>query len=195
MAWMAEGWRRILALMRLRSDGSLDPSFGHGGLTTVPSCRWGRTFASMALGPGGEILTTGGTWRRLRKAGPDTFIQEELPVIDRFSARGRLDRGFGRRAIRTLPSPGRGSLSTAERVILWRDQILVSGQGVPGAFVYSRNGRFERKLIPAGRRKPVAGHTLGVAVQDGKPVVVTTTEAKWDLTVHPLMSAAGRNHR
>ena len=180
------------ALMRLRSDGSLDPSFGHGGLTTVPSCRWGRTFASMALGPGGEILTTGGTWRRLRKAGPDTFIQEELPVIDRFSAHGRLDRGFGRRAIRTLPSPGGGNLTTAERVILWHDQILVSGQGASGAFVYSRTGRFERKLIPAGRRKPVPGHTLGIAVQDGKPVVVTTTKAKRDLTVQPLISATGR---
>jgi uncharacterized delta-60 repeat protein len=45
---------RSAALMRLRSDGGLDPSFGHGGLTTVPSCRWGRTFASMALGPGGK---------------------------------------------------------------------------------------------------------------------------------------------
>jgi hypothetical protein len=147
----------------------------------------------MALGPGGEILTTGGTWRRLRKAGPDTFIQEELPVIDRFSARGRLDRGFGRRAIRTLPSPGRGNLTTAERVILWHDRILVSGQGASGALVYSRTGRFERTLIPSGRHKPVPGHTLGIAVQDGEPVVVTTTKAKRDLTVQPLISAAGRN--
>jgi hypothetical protein len=176
--------------MRLRSDGGLDPSFGHGGLTTVPSCRWGRTFASMALGPGGEILTAGGTWRRLRKAGPDTLIQEELPVIDRFSARGRLDRGFGRRTIRTLPSPARGDLTAAQRVILWRDRILLSGQGASGALVYSRTGRFERTLVPAGRRKSLAGHTLGVAVQDGKPVVVTTTKAKRGLTVQPLISAA-----
>jgi len=186
---------RSAALIRLRSDGSLDPSFGHGGLTTVPSCRWGRTFASIALGPGGEIITVGGAWRKLRKAGPDTFVQEELPVIDRFSARGRLDRGFGRRAIRTLPSPRRGSLTTAERVILWHDRILVSGQGTSGALVYSRTGRFERTLIPSGRRKPLAGHTLGVAVQDGKPVVVTTTEAKRDLAVQPLMSAADPNRR
>lgn len=186
---------RSAALMRLRSDGSLDPSFGHGGLTTVPSCRWGRTFASMALGPGGEILTAGGTWRRLREAGPDTLIQEELPVIDRFSARGRLDRGFGRRAIRTLPSPGRGNLTTAERVILWHDQILVSGQGASGAVVYSRTGRFERKLIPAGRRKPLVGHTLGVGIQDGKPVVVTTTKAKRPLTVQPLLPATGPKKR
>lgn len=181
---------RSAALMRLRSDGSLDPSFGHGGLTTVPSCRWGRTFASMAIGPRGEILTAGGTWRRLRKAGPDTLVQEELPVIDRFSARGRLDRGFGRRAIRTLPSPGRGNLTSAERVILWHDRILVSGQWASGALVYSRTGRFERTLIPSGRRKSLVGHTLGVGVQDGKPVVITTTRAKRDLTVQPLRSAA-----
>jgi len=185
---------RSAALMRLRSDGSLDPSFGHGGLTTVPSCRWGRTFTSMAVGPGSEILTAGGTWRRLRKAGPDTLIQEELPVIDRFSARGRLDRGFGHRAIRTVPSPGRG-LSAAERVVLWRDQFLVSGKGFSGAIVYSRNGLFERKLIPAARREPAAGHTLGMAVQDGKPVVVTTTEAKRPLTVRPLTSAAAPANR
>jgi hypothetical protein len=116
-------------------------------------------------------------------------------VIDRFSARGSLDRGFGRRAIRTLPSPGRGNLTTTERVILWRNRILVSGQGAPGALVYSPTGRFERTLIPSGRRKPLVGHTLGVGIQDGKPVVVTTTEAKRDLTVQPLMPAAGRNRR
>jgi hypothetical protein len=179
--------------MRLRSDGSIDPSFGHGGLTTVPSCRWGRTFASLALGPGGEILTAAGTWRRLRRAGPDTLVQEELPVIDRFSASGRLDRGFRRRAIRTVPSPGRGSLTTAERVILWRDRVLVSGQGTSGALVYSRTGRFERTLTPSGLRKPLAGHALGVGVQDGKPVVVTTTKTERGLTVQPLMSAAGRS--
>lgn len=186
---------RSAALMRLRSDGSLDPSFGHGGLTTVPSCRWGRTVASMALGPGGEIITVGGTWTKWTKDGPDRLVAEDLPVIDRFSARGRLDRGFGGRAIRTLQSPGRGSLSTAERVTLWRDQILVSGQGVSGTFVYSRNGRFERKLIPAGRRESTAGHILGMTVQDGKPVVVTTTEAKRALTVQPLMSAAAPARR
>jgi uncharacterized delta-60 repeat protein len=185
---------RSAALMRLRADGSLDPSFGHGGLTTVPSCRWGRTFTSMAVGPGGEILTAGGTWTKLRKAGADTFI-EDLPVIDRFSARGRLNREFGRRAIRTLPSPGRGNLTTAERVILWRDRVLVSGQGASGALVYSRTGRFERTLIPSGLRKPLAGHTLGVGVQAGKPVVVTTTKTKRDLTVQPLMSAAPANRR
>ncbi len=149
----------------------------------------------MAVGPGGEILTVGGTWRRLRKAGPHTLIQEELPVIDRFSARGRLDRGFGGRAIHTLPSPGRGSLSSAERVILWRDRILVSGQGVSGALVYSRTGRFERTLIPSGWRKSLIGHTLGVGVQDRKPVVVTTTRAKRDLTVQPLRSAAAPEKR
>jgi uncharacterized delta-60 repeat protein len=186
---------RSAALMRLRSDGSLDPSFGHGGLTTVPSCRWGRTFTSMALGPGGGIFAVGGTWTKWRKTGPDRVALEDLPVIARFSARGRLDRGFGRRAIRTLPPPVRGSSSPAERVILWRGQILVSGQGVSGAFVYSRHGRFEHKLIPAGRRKPVPGYTLGVAVQEGKPVVVTTREANWDLTVQPLISAAVRNRR
>jgi len=183
---------RSAALMRLRSDGSPDPSFGHGGLTTVPSCRWGTTFPSMALGPGGEIIAAGGTWRKLRKAGPDTFIQEELPVIDRFSSRGRLDRGFGRRALRTLPSPGVGNLFTAERVIPWHDQILVSGQGVSGAVAYSRNGRFERKLTPPRRHKPAAGHTLGVAIQNGKPVVVTTKGAKWHLAVQPLISVAAR---
>jgi uncharacterized delta-60 repeat protein len=181
---------RTAALMRLRSDGSLDPSFGHGGLTTVPSCRWGRAFASMALGPGGEIITAGGTWMKRTKDGPDRLVVEDLPVIDRFSARGRLDRGFGRHAIRTLPSPGGRRLSAAEGVVLWRNQILVSGRGVLGAFVYSRNGRFEQKLIPAARRKRAADHTLGIAVQDGEPVVVTTTEAKRDLTVQPLMSTA-----
>jgi hypothetical protein len=186
---------RSAALMRLRADGSLDSSFGHGGLTTVPGCRWGSRFASMALGPGGEILAAGGTWRRLRKAGPNTLIQEELPVIDRFSARGRLDRGFGRRAIRTLPSPGRGNLTSAERVILWHNRILVSGQWASGALVYSRTGRFERTLIPSGRHKPLAGHTLGVGIQNGQPVVVTMMRAKRDLTVQPLMSALPEQRR
>jgi uncharacterized delta-60 repeat protein len=186
---------RSAALMRLRSDGSLDPSFGHGGLATVPSCRWGRTFSSMALGPRGEIIAAGGGWTRLRRVGPHSFVLEELPVIDRFSARGRLDRGFGRRAIRTLPSPGGGSLTSAERIVLWRDQILVSGSGVPGASVYSRTGRFERELTVAGPRKSVAGDILGLIIRDGKPMVVTTRDDEWALIVQRLSPAAPRAGR
>jgi uncharacterized delta-60 repeat protein len=186
---------RRAALMRLRSDGSLDASFGQGGVSARPSPRWGEAITSMVPGPGGEIIASAGTWTRLTKAGRDTVFLEDLPVIERFSARGRLDREFGRRAIRTLPSPGRGSLARAERVILWRDQVLVSGRTSPGqrvfgTLVYTRDGRFVRRLVP--RREPAAGQILGTAVQEGKPVVVTTTHDSRALAVRPLVSAGRR---
>lgn len=178
------------ALMRLRSDGSPDASFGRGGVATVSSCAWGRSVASMALGRRGEIFITGGTWSRWTPDGPERSFGDALPVIDRFSAAGRLDRRFGYRAISTAPPLGRGDLSMAERVIVWRGRLLVSGQGLRGAFLYSRDGRFERELTPIGGREAAVGHVLGVAVQDGRPVTISTTRRKPALTVERLMPAA-----
>jgi uncharacterized delta-60 repeat protein len=186
---------RTAALVQLRSDGSLDPSFGHGGVAATPSQRWGRVLTSLALDPGGEIIAVGGTRTKWRKDGPHRLVGEILPVIDRFSARGRLDRGFCRRVIRTPSGPRKTSLSTAEQVILWRNHLLVSGQGVSGAFVYSPNGRFERRLIPAGQHRPTAGHSLGMAVQDGKPVVVTTAKDRRSLSVQRLSRPARPGRR
>jgi len=183
------------ALMRLRSDGSPDPSFGHGGVATVSSCAWGRSVSSMALGPGGQIFIAGGTWRRWTPDGPEQSFGVALSVIDRFSAAGRLDRGFGYRAIRSAPPSRRTDLSMAERLIVWQGRILVSGQGGREAFLYSRDGRFERKLAPAGAGESVVGHVLSTAIQDGRPVLVTTTAAKRDLTVEPLVPSASPGRR
>lgn len=184
------------ALMRIRSDGSPDPSFGHGGVATVSSCAWGRSVSSMVLAPGGQIVIAGGTRWRWTPDGPEQSFGDPLSVIDRFSADGRVDRGFGYRVIRSAPPSGRTDLATAERVIVWQGRLLVSGQGGREAFLYSRDGRFERELAPAGGGEAAAGHVLGTAVQDGRPVVVTTTAAKREPTVEPLVpSASPGRHR
>jgi uncharacterized delta-60 repeat protein len=179
------------ALMRLQPDGSPDSSFGHRGLTTVPSCAWGRSVASMAVGPDGGIVVAAGLWRRWVKSRPGWSALHEAPAIERFSARGRLDGGFGHRAIRTAPPQriGAGAGPRAEVVTAWRGSYLVSERGSPEALVYGADGRFERRLVPARGRGAVRG-TLGVVVVDGKPVAVATTKGKATLTVRPLASAA-----
>jgi uncharacterized delta-60 repeat protein len=68
----------VTALVRLLSDGSLDTSFGTGGMTlTEPTL----TIQALALQPGGKILLGGGNGAGL--------------AIRRYNTDGTLDTGFG----------------------------------------------------------------------------------------------------
>ena len=184
------------ALLRLGPEGNLDPSFGRGGLARVPSCGWGTTVASLAVGPEGEIVTVGGYWTKWRREAQGWLTGTVLPTVDRFSADGHFDRRFGRHVLRTAPVQGTGGTPSAEHLLLWRGRIVVALAGEARAFVVSRRGRFERRLLPAGGPDQVAGHLLGMAVQNGVPVVVSTHGDERDLTVRRLQSpGAARSRR
>jgi uncharacterized delta-60 repeat protein len=174
----------------LHRDGRLDQSFGRRGVATTAPGSGGGAFASLTLGPEGAIFAVGGTWTKWTKESSGIITGEVLPVIARFTPDGRPGRRFAQRVIESSPLAESGRPAPVQQVILRRNQILTVGQGMPGVSAYSPLGRFERSLGPAGTRGPT-GHVLGIAVEDGRPVIVTTTAAGRPLTVRPLVAQAG----
>jgi uncharacterized delta-60 repeat protein len=74
------------ALMRYNADGSLDPSFGLGGIVVVPLDGGGDGLSDIALQPDGKIVAAG------------TLIQDNFTVgclVARFNSDGSLDSSFG----------------------------------------------------------------------------------------------------
>jgi uncharacterized delta-60 repeat protein len=95
--------RYRLALARFRANGSLDPSFGEGGLAPARAT-WGISDPrDIAVGGDGRILVVG--FRRGAGKGPTFRALRYLPS-------GKLDRGFGKDGLALL-SPGAQSAATA----------------------------------------------------------------------------------
>ncbi|MDP9295263.1 MAG: hypothetical protein M3O88_01030 [Actinomycetota bacterium] len=78
------------ALARYRSDGSLDPTFGSGGLVTtdVGSPRGDDSATSVAVQANGKIVTAGTTSIK-------TFMYDHRFAVTRYLTDGTLDAGFG----------------------------------------------------------------------------------------------------
>ena len=114
------------AFMRLDPDGSVDDSFGDGGVLNVPP-EENAVGASWEALPGGDFaaLLPGMTGAEVRRYGVD----------------GRLDRGFGDDGAVKLPPGGPWSLIEA----VARDgSLLASGSGLPG----------NRETAPHPARRP-----------------------------------------
>jgi uncharacterized delta-60 repeat protein len=73
------------ALVRYNTDGSLDPSFGNGGIVTTPIATFGGRDSIYAL----TWQTVGGESRIVAVGGEGDF------VVARYTAAGALDAGFG----------------------------------------------------------------------------------------------------
>lgn len=88
--WNLAGSTWTGILIRLGSDGSLDPTFGDGGIVRIPSPGVGRfTFTSLAIAPDGDIVVA--SWFEPGGAGNDI----ETHQVYRFSGDGSLDTTYG----------------------------------------------------------------------------------------------------
>ena len=108
------------ALARYLPDGSLDPTFGHGGMKTAsfPGADAVEGLGA-ALAPDGSIVV-------VRSTGVE-FIPSEIAVA-RFRPNGSLDRRFGRRG-RVLTDI-RGEAYGFDVVIQSNGRIVVAGAGL-----------------------------------------------------------------
>ena len=138
-----EGEGEALSVLRLRRDGSRDPTFGHRGLTLLPIARHSFAYA-LAVEGDGRILVAGKSFDRASRA---------RELLLRLDAHGHLDRSFGRRGIVSTRVPfHRGGLWWApRRLLLQRHRILVLRDSVERQLVvYSRDGR-SRRAFAVGR--------------------------------------------
>jgi uncharacterized delta-60 repeat protein len=94
-----------LALARLNPDGSLDTSFGNGGVVTVSFAAGSDTFGeTVAAQPDGKIIVAGGNTAYSSKN--KTSNGANSIVLVRFSTDGSLDTNFGTggKVLATVPT-------------------------------------------------------------------------------------------
>ena len=166
-----------LALARLRANGTLDPSFGSGGLVPAPPLGGsGSRGGSIVPGPNGTYLVAG---TRLSASG-DQFL------LGRFTAAGALDTTFGGAGTGFIAYQARGHASEgAGLVVLGDGSILIAGTAadVTGRLFltiekHRPNGTFDPTfLMGFGYLDDPSGTSVGsfataIVVHGGLPTVV-----------------------
>jgi uncharacterized delta-60 repeat protein len=147
-------------VVRLRADGSLDPSFGRRGVDLLGFGRSHRAVVSqMTVDRHGRIVLAGYV-----KGRPNEERSEKLALM-RLRSNGARDPGFGRRGL-VVTRIGRRSLASA-LAIQRNGRIVVAGR--------SQSGRRAKELLlgyqPDGRLDPSFGRggiaSASVPVQAG----------------------------
>jgi len=141
-----------LAFARYLGDGTLDPSFGSGGIAvTEIGAPYGGALNAMARSGDGDVFAAGVAARACKGCGQ--------VLVTRLSASGQVDRGFGNGgAVRTrLPLKGRAGVSKADALAIAEDgKLLVAGglvtpRGERFALLrYRANGRLDRSFGNSG---------------------------------------------
>ncbi len=150
-----------MVLVRYNSDGSLDLTFGVGGITVTDSGGTGAP-VGLAIQPDGKIVVA-------------RLSRDKSSVLVRYDQNGRLDQTF---SAGTVPADLAGGFSV-ESLALQRDgRIVVSGIGAPqgagilyGVLVmrFSRNGTLDPTFGGGGVVHTAGGSGAAVAIQaDGK---------------------------
>jgi uncharacterized delta-60 repeat protein len=160
------------AAVRLNPDGTLDPTFGSSGVTTLSpdGGAWG-----MVQEPGGEIVLGGEE---------DTPTSKKF-MVARLLPNGGLDRSFANAGILELSI---GSLSFATAVALEPDgRVVIAGSAVTS----SGNIGAAIRLMPDGSFDPSFG-TSGVATFPDYTVNAIAIDSSGRIVIAGVGASAGR---
>jgi uncharacterized delta-60 repeat protein len=134
-----------MALVRYRSDGTLDGGFGGDGIVMTSFRAGSSGAAEVLIQADGKIVTVG-------SAGGDRF------ALARYRTDGRLDPTFGGDGRVTTAFPGAEGLGGSDGTIQTNGKILVAGEaegiGDGAAFALARyrpNGSLDRGFAGDGR--------------------------------------------
>jgi uncharacterized delta-60 repeat protein len=138
-------------LLQYRPDGTLDPAFGSGGKVLLDIQRGEDRFEQLVLARDGKVVVAGGTSVYSENGWTD------YPILARFTAAGKLDRGFGRRG----SFRGAAGEVFTDLALQRDDRIVTTG---PASDEFSLF-RFTRAGVPDhsfGTRGVVTGIAAGV---------------------------------
>jgi uncharacterized delta-60 repeat protein len=161
------------AVIRLLPNGQRDPSFGKGGLATAP-LPGQALITALGIGSRGEIVAGG---RRIRR-------ERYSPLFLRFTPGGHLDRGFTKRAQRTLGPDAEGGSPT--QILFPPHRIVFSPNYGPTVLVLATDGRFAEAPSFGKSRRP-ATYIGGATLQRNKLVVATDTVGRPSFTLRRLL--------
>jgi len=148
-------------IVRYNVDGSLDTSFGNGGVVSLPTATFGSSWlvhqTPVAIQPNGNIVvaTNTTTYTYNNKTGFYTLTSSNMMVL-RLNPNGSLDTSFGNGGEAVISIPNEFEIS-AGVAVLPSGQIVVAGTnpgGVAGlAFVVARlttSGVLDTTFGPGG---------------------------------------------
>jgi uncharacterized delta-60 repeat protein len=150
------------AVVRLNADGSLDQSFGHGGVALPPLLG----LVDLALGPGDAIVLSGST------STGSTGTNATRWAVARLTQQGAPDESFGQAGIATLPGPATTGVKVAalaNGTIVAIGQYIVPVPGGPTIVYLTR-------LLASGAIDP--------GFNDGVPITAPPS-AFYDLEANP----------
>ncbi len=165
--WNTDDHDAILA--RVNSDGSLDGTFGAGGIVTTALSAGDDAIYAIALQSDGKIVAAGLTTENGRS----------VAVVMRYHPNGVLDTGFGNNGVVTTSLQAEGSLFLSVAV-LDDDRIVAGGTLIPPAESSSPWAFLLARYQPDGAPDTSLG---------GNGVVTTTIPSgdlsSWDMVVQP----------
>jgi uncharacterized delta-60 repeat protein len=140
------------AVIRYNEDGTLDSSFGQGGLVTTDFYNTLDFAADLAITPNGEIVVAGTVWWKTE------FLDDDF-AIARYDSDGNLDLTFGDRGKVIVHSEIHEDLTAM--VLNPKGQIVLAGErtSVPGEgfnidfvlFRFNRDGSLDASFGIDGR--------------------------------------------
>lgn len=126
------GYQEHWALARLDADGSLDASFGAGGITILPF--QGSSLADLALQPDGKVVATG---EDVEGGNP------AVNVVARFEPDGQIDNTYGTDGVTSLPGVDGDSL-----VVDGEGRVVLAGRVSGPAGTGSGLARLDPNGVP-----------------------------------------------
>ena len=143
----------LISVVRLNADGSLDPSFGSGGVASTPVEASGYR-AGVALAPDGRVLITGATGQESPAIAHDPFAPGSFKwVVARLTTTGALDSTFGPGGVVTLPGAAADMRGTAVATLADGSVLALAdarvGAGTPPTYV-----TLLTRLTPTGALDP-----------------------------------------
>jgi uncharacterized delta-60 repeat protein len=164
------GNSQVAALIRLNTNGTVDSSFGSGGMVTSDfGITDGAAVTAIAIQPNGQILAA---------AVGALFIESS---VGRFNPSGTLDTSFGTGGFAMSNSLSSGSGTLSFMALQADGKILVTGGGLIGR--YTTTGQPDTSFGESGVAPLTSTQATALALQaDGKIVVTTGVGAPPTLT-------------
>jgi uncharacterized delta-60 repeat protein len=140
------------AVIRYHEDGTLDSSFGQGGLVTTDFDNNDDFAADLAIAPNGEIVVAGTIWTR-------TPLLDSDFAVARYDSNGNLDTTFGDGGKVTVHSDIHDDvaamvLNPKGQIVLAGETTTVSGEGLNIDFAlvrFNRDGTPDASFGSGGR--------------------------------------------
>lgn len=167
-------------IARYNSNGSVDTSFGNGGVTQINFTGKSEGPWGLALQPDGKVVLAGNNSFAVSPT-PGAIVIEGDGMVVRFNSNGTLDTGFGNGGLQMVPwTQGRDeiqgvAISSSGKIVVGGN----TGQGKMGLARLNEDGSFDSSFGSGGKATGTQTYKVNAFLYqpDGKVVLVGTGDS------------------